>query len=128
MIYVMLIGFNMITLRSLIDGGCGIVRVDGNISKTNNGGGGVGWKKLEILLARGGGGGEGWLLNCFFLSFSNHENYSVKNICAYSKSKIKTKVTSKQNLEHFKKINRRSFLNHFYLVHNSKNRKIIILS
>ena len=40
MIYVMLIGFNMITLRSLIDGVCGIVRVDGNISKTNNGGGG----------------------------------------------------------------------------------------
>ena len=57
MIYVMLIGFNMIILRSLIDGGCGIVRVDGNISKTNNGGGrGVGWKKLEILLARRGGG------------------------------------------------------------------------
>ena len=125
MIYVMLIGFNMITLRSLIDGGCGIVRVDGNISKTNNGGGGGGGKKRETFWQGGGGGGG---FNFFFLSFSNHENYSVKNICAYSKSKIKTKVTSKQNLEHFKKINRRSFLNHFYLVHNSKNRKIIILS
>ena len=57
MIYVMLIGFNMITLRSLIDGVCGIVRVDGNISKNNNGwGGGGSWKKLEILLARRGGG------------------------------------------------------------------------
>ena len=82
-----------------------------------------GWKKMKTLIA-----GGGWLLNCFFLSFSNHENYSIKKIYAYSKSKIKTKVTSKQNLEHFKKINRRSFLNHFYLVHNSKNRKIIILS
>ena len=27
-----------------------------------------------------------------------HENYSIKNICVYSKSLIKTKVTSKQNL------------------------------
>ena len=42
---------------------------------------------------------EGWLLNCFFLSFSNHEDDSIKNICVYSKSKIKTKVTSKPNLE-----------------------------
>ena len=33
----------------------------------------------------------GWFLNCFFLSFSSHENYSIKNICVYSKSKIKTK-------------------------------------
>ena len=46
--------------------------------------------------------GGGWLLNCFFPSFSNHENYSIKNICVYSKSKIKTKVTNKQNLDHFK--------------------------
>ena len=52
--------------------------------------------------------GEGWLLNCFFLSFSNHENYSIKNICVYSKSKIK-KVTNKQNIEHFKMINWRLF-------------------
>ena len=52
--------------------------------------------------------GEGWLLNCFFLSFSNHENYSIKKICLYSKSKTKTKATSKKNLEHFKMINRRS--------------------
>ena len=61
---------------------------------------------------------EGWLLNCFFLSFSNHENYSIKNICVYSKSKIKTKVTSKQNLEHFKMINRRLFIHKF--CNNSK--------
>ena len=27
-----------------------------------------------------------------------HENYNIKNICVYSKSLIKTKVTSKQNL------------------------------
>ena len=66
-----------------------------------------GWKKLKVLIAwGGGGGGEEWLLNCFFLSFSNLENYSIKNICVYSKSKIKTKVTSKQNLEHFKMVNR----------------------
>ena len=62
--------------------------------------------------------GEGWVLNCFFLSFSNHENYSIKNICVYSKSKIKTKVTSKQNLEHFKMINRRLFIHKF--CNNSK--------
>ena len=62
--------------------------------------------------------GEGWVLNCFFLSFSNHENYSIKNICVYSKSKIKTKVTSKQNLEYFKMINRRLFIHKF--CNNSK--------
>ena len=55
----------------------------------------------------------GWLLNYFFLSFSNHENYSVKNICVYSKRKIKTKVTSNQNLEHFKVINGRLFIQKF---------------
>ena len=73
-----------------------------------------GVKKLEVLIAVGGS-----LLNCFFLSFSNHENYSIKNICVYSKSKIKTKVTSKQNLEHFKMINRRLFIRKF--CNNSKN-------
>ena len=56
---------------------------------------------------------RGWLLNCFFLSSSNHENCSIKNICVYSKSKIKTKVTSKQNLEYFKMINRRLFIHKF---------------
>ena len=55
----------------------------------------------------------GWLLNYFFLSFSNHENCSVKNICVYSKRKIKTKVTSNQNLEHFKVINGRLFIQKF---------------
>ena len=44
-------------------------------------GGGV--EKTENL--NGPGGGRG--LNCFFLSFSNHENYGVKTICVYSESK-----------------------------------------
>ena len=82
----------------------------------NNSGG---WKKYQKLIA-GGSNSRGlektenfnswrsWLLNCFFLSFSNHENYSIKKICLYSKSKTKTKATSKKNLEHFKMINRRS--------------------
>ena len=77
-------------------------------SKTNSRGG-----ETESFNRRGN-----WLLNCFFLSFSNHENYSIKNICVYSKSKIKTKVTSKQNLEHFKMINRRLFIHKF--CNNSK--------
>ena len=54
--------------------------------------------------------GGGWLLNCFFLSFPNHEDYSIKNIFVYNKSKIKIKVTNEQNLEHFKMINRRLFI------------------
>ena len=66
------------------------------------------------------GQGRG-VLNCFFLSFSNHENYSIKNFCVYSKSKIKTKVTSKQNLEHFKMINRRLLIHKF--CDNSKIQK-----
>ena len=57
-------------------------------------------------------------LNCFFLSFSNHENCSIKKICVYSKSKIKTKVTGKQKLEHFKMINQRLFIHKF--CNNSK--------
>ena len=56
---------------------------------------------------------KGWLLNCLFLSFCNRKNYSIKNIWVYSKSKIKTKVRSKQNLEHFKIINRRPFIRKF---------------
>ena len=92
----------------------------------------------------------GWDLSCFFLSFANHENYSIKNICVYSKRKIKTKLTSKQNPEHFKIINRgllihkfcnnlkvllfsvsvlvffvsTNFSIHSYLVPKSKNKKI----
>ena len=54
-----------------------------------------------------------YLLNWFFLSFSNNENYNIKNICVCSKSKIKTEVASKQNLEHFKMINRRLFIHKF---------------
>ena len=55
-------------------------------------------------------------LHFFFLP--NHENYSIKNICVYSKSKIKTKVINKQNLEHFKMINWRLFSHKFF--NNSK--------
>ena len=44
--------------------------------------------------------------------FSNLENYSIMNVCVYSKSKIK-KVTNKQNLERFKMINRRFFIRKF---------------
>ena len=73
-----------------------------------------GWKKLKYLIAARGR----WLLNCFSFSFSNHENYSTKNFCVYSKSKIKRKVTSKQNLEHFQMINRRLFTHKF--CNNSK--------
>ena len=92
--------------------GCGIVGVVGKISNTDS------WGRVS----RGGGRLEktessnsqsGWLLNCVFLSFSNHKNYSSKNICLYSKSKIKTKVTNKQNLEHFRIINRKLFIPKF---------------
>ena len=76
----------------------------------------VGELRLKISIAAGEVVSS--QLNCFFLSFSNHENYSIKNICVYSKSKIKTKVTSKQNLEHFKMINRRLFIHKF--CNNSK--------
>ena len=62
-----------------------------------------GQNNMKILIA-----GVGWFLNSFLLSFSNHESYSIKNIFLYSKSKIKTKVINKQNLEHFKIINRKS--------------------
>ena len=56
------------------DGVCGIVRVVGKNIKNVVvvevvgivWGGGVGGKKLTVLIAGG-------LLNCFFLSFSNHE-------------------------------------------------------
>ena len=78
---------------------------------------GEGWKVLKILIA------GGWLLNCIFLSFSNHENYSAKNICVYSKSKIKTKATSKQDLEHFKMISRTLFIHKF-----CNNSKILLSS
>ena len=70
-----------------------------------------------------GGLEKNWLLNCFFLSFSNHENYSIKNICVYSKSKIKPKVTNKQNPEHLKMINWRLFCHKF-----SNNSKMLLSS
>ena len=56
---------------------------------------------------------RGWLLTAFFFPFSNHENYGIKNICIYSKSKIKAKVPFKQSLENFKMINRRLLIPNF---------------
>ena len=53
------------------------------------------------------------LLSCFFLSFWNHESYSIKSICVYSINKIETKVANKKNLEHFKMIYRRLFIPKF---------------
>ena len=46
----------------------------------------------------GGGGGRGW--NSRVL-----RKYSIKNVCVYSKSRIKTEAINKQNLQHFKMIN-----------------------
>ena len=60
-------------------------------------------------------------LNFFFLSFFNHENCSIKNICICSKSKIKTKETNKQNLAYFKMINRILFFHRF-----CKNSKMLL--
>ena len=82
--------------QKLISGEVGIVRGDLN---------------LKVLIAWGGG--RGWLLNCVFLSFSNHKNYSITDICVHRKSKIKTKVRSKQNLAHFKITNWRLFIHKF---------------
>ena len=61
----------MLTLRSVIDRGFGIVGVCEKNQKLIVGG----WKKIKVLIA--GGSKGGWLLNCFFLSFSNHENYNI---------------------------------------------------
>ena len=84
---------------------CGIAGVVGKNKKLIvRGGGGRGGKKLKILIA-----GRGWLLNCFFLSFCNYENCSIKKIWADSKSKIKTS----KNLDNFKMINRRLFIHKF---------------
>ena len=49
--------------------------------------------------------GWGLAFKLLFSFFPNNESYSIKNICVYSKSKIKPEVTNKQNLEHFKVIN-----------------------
>ena len=83
-----------------------------------------GWKKYQKLIVGGGGGGEktenfnnrggGWLfLNCFFFPFLTMKTTVIKNFFVFSKSKIKTKVISKQNLEHFKMINRKLFIHKF---------------
>ena len=90
------------------------------LSKTNSREGRC-WNSRGVRKTESFNSRRGWVLNCVFLSFFNHENYSVKNICVYSKSKIKTKVTSKQNLEHFKMINRRLFIPKF-----CKNSKMLL--
>ena len=41
---------------------------------------------------------EGGSFKLLFLCFSNHENYSIKKSCVYSKSKMNVTVTSKQNI------------------------------
>ena len=50
-----------------------------------------GWKKLKISIA------GGLAFKLLFLSFCNHENYNIKIIWVYSKSKIITKLTHKRN-------------------------------
>ena len=97
--------FHVYHILDLIDWVSGIVGVVGkkykNLIAGGRGGGGLGleqwgvWKKLKFLIV---GGRVGWLLNSSFLSFFNHKNYSINNVCVCNKSKIKTKVTSKQNL------------------------------
>ena len=47
-------------------------------------------------------------------SFFPFLKVKVKTINVYSKSKIKTKAINKQNLEHFKMINRRLFSHKFF--------------
>ena len=42
-------------------------------------------EKLKVLITRGE--------EAFSFPFSNNESYSMRNICAYSKREIKTKVT-----------------------------------
>ena len=79
---------------------------------------GKGWNNRGVEKTENFNSQWGWFLNGFFISFSNHENYSIKNICVYSRSKIKTKVTSKQNQEHLKMINRRLCIDKF--CNNSK--------
>ena len=82
------------TLRSLIDSG---VKYQGwgqeKYIKLIVGGWNSreGWKKVKILIAMGRAG--------FFVYFSNHGKYSIKNICVYSKCKIKAKAINKQNLD-----------------------------
>ena len=100
----------MPTLRSLIDGG---VEQQGwleKISNTNNWGMGIqgGCKKLKILNKIL----DKLLFPFYFLTMK------LQNICLYSRSKIKSKVTIKQNLEHFKMINQRLFIPKF--CNNSK--------
>ena len=69
--------------------GCGKVGVVGKNIKTNTredwNSRGRGWKKTESFNSWRGVGGLAFKL-LFFFSFSNHENYSSKNICVYSKN------------------------------------------
>ena len=77
------------------------------------------WKKYQkLIVGRLEKTGNFNSRGVSFLSFSNLESYSIKNICVNSKSEIKTKVINKQNLKHFKMINRRLFIHKF--CNNSK--------
>ena len=56
-----------------------------------------GLEKLKILIA-----GRGLAFKFLFLLLCNHENYSIRNIWVFSKSKMNTQVTNKENLENDK--------------------------
>ena len=70
--------------------GCGIVGMVGKNIKANTredwNSRERGWKKLKVLIVEWGWGGLAFEL-LFFFPFSNHENYSSKNIFVYSKNK-----------------------------------------
>ena len=91
------------TLSCLKDSGCRIVRGGCKKHQKLIIGRGLGWNirgvgKNESFNSRWEG--VAFKLLFAFFCFSNHENYSIKNICVYSKSKIKTKVASKKNLRY----------------------------
>ena len=81
----------------------------------------------------------------FFPFLFFHENYCIKNICVYSKSKLKTIITKRSIVDVAAVLDpplkgqlffvwvfvffvSTNFLIHSYLVHKSKNKKTITLS